>query len=557
MSNKELAELIFPEIKDTIEDLEKRFPNRDLPSGAEVTRFAPSPTGFLHTGSLFTAFLGQKVAKQTGGIFYVRLEDTDQKREISGTGLELLEQLAKFGVVPDEGYLGSFEKGNYGPYAQSKRADIYKTVIKQMVIDGKAYPCFCSSEKLSEMRALQEANKELTGYYGHYATCAHLSTEEMIAKVKAGEPFVMRFRSPGNHNNMITVKDLVRGELTISENSQHTVILKSDGLPTYHFAHVVDDHFMKTTIVSRGEEWISSLPLHVQMFDALGWKAPNYAHLPVINKLENGNKRKLSKRKDPEAAVSYFLDLGYPPEALLTYLLSIANSNFEEWWVNNKTTPLANFDFNFAKMSLDGALFDLEKVNFFAREFYATLSATQMVERIVKFLSQKEENAPIIQLIQNDIDKFTKIMNIEREKENPRKDYMYLEQVWPSVSFFYDELYFPMFEEKRNEAFNENIAKDVARSVLLAMKKDMRYGVTNEEWFDSMKRVAQANQFALSKKDLKVEGAKFNGMVSDVAEILRITLTGSKKSPNLHDVIEILGQEEVNKRIDFVLAKFF
>jgi len=554
MSYIDLAELIFPEIQTTITDLEKRYPARNLKPGAEVLRFAPSPTGFLHTGSLFTAFLGQKIARQTEGVFYVRLEDTDQKREISGTGVELLDQLAKFSVFPNEGYLGNHESGNYGPYEQSKRADIYKTVIKQMIKDNLAYPCFCSTTTLQEMRALQESNKEVTGYYGHYATCSHLSVEQMIAKIKNGQPFVIRFRSSGNHSNMIKVQDLVRGELELSENDQHIVILKSDGLPTYHFAHVVDDHFMRTTIVSRGEEWISSLPLHVQMFAALKWQAPKYAHLPVINKLENGNKRKLSKRKDPEAAVSYFLNLGYPPEALLTYLLSIANSNFEEWWVDNKKSSLDNFVFNFNKMSLDGALFDLEKVNFFAREFFAVLTAEEMSQRVLDYLNSMKTDTKIIKLLTNDHQKFVKIMNIEREKDNPRKDYAYLEQVWPSIAFFYEPFYLEMFELKQNDTFNVNLLPEVIRNVLNSLINDMQYAQTNEEWFESIKAIALNNNFAASKKDIKQNPDKYYGTVADVAEILRISLTGSKKSPNLFDVITILGKQEVTKRLNFMIA---
>lgn len=555
MSLAKLANLIFPEIQTTIDDLEKRFPNRNLPSEAEVLRFAPSPTGFLHTGSLFTAFLGQKYAKQTSGIFFVRLEDTDQKREISGTGLELLEQLAKFGVIPDEGYLGDHESGAYGPYTQSNRADIYKTVIKQMIIDNLAYPCFCSTDKLQEMRHLQEANKELTGYYGHYATCSHLSVDEMIAKIKRGEPYVMRFRSPGDHNRMIRVNDLVRGQLDLSENDQHIVILKSDGLPTYHFAHLVDDHFMRTTLVSRGEEWISSLPLHVQLFASLHWEAPKYAHFPVINKLENGNKRKLSKRKDPEAAVTYFLDLGYPPEALLTYLLSIANSNFEEWWVNHKTTSLDAFEFNFGKMSLDGALFDLEKVNFFAREFFATLTAKEMTTRVIEFYQASGKHEAQLKLIHGDLAKFTAMMNIEREQENPRKDYVYLAQVWPSIAFFYEEEHHKCFIEGLHDPFNPQFSKSQIIEVLNSLKNQMAYHTTNEVWFESLKAIGQAHHFAPSKKELKQNPTQFVGTVADVAEMLRITITGAKKSPNLHDVVDILGPHIVNQRIDFVIEK--
>ncbi len=554
MSHKQLAQLIFPNINITIADLEIQFPKRQLADEAEVLRFAPSPTGFLHTGSLFTAFIGQKVARQTGGVFFVRLEDTDQKREISGTGEQLLEQLSAFDVVPHEGYLGDHESGQYGPYSQSQRATIYHTVIKQMIEEDLAYPCFCSTEKLQEMRALQETNKELTGYYGHYATCSHLSVEDMIEKVKLGIPYVIRFRSRGNHNHTVRVSDLVRGDLELAENDQHIVILKSDGLPTYHFAHIVDDHLMHTTIVSRGEEWISSLPLHVQMFDALKWKAPRYAHLPVINKLDNGNKRKLSKRKDPEAAVSYFLNLGYPPEGLLTYLLSIANSNFEEWWMEHKSSPLDEFEFTFAKMSLDGALFDLEKVNFFSREFFATLSAEQMAERVVSFLSQDKNNNDKLASIKASYPQFVAMMNIEREQENPRKDYTYLAQVWSSIAFFFSNYYLQMFASGSVDAFNPNLDSTVVRALLHDLQTMMVYGSTNEAWFASLKAIASKNHFALNKKEFKQNPQQFNGMVADVAEILRIALTGSKKSPNLHNVVNILGQEEVNKRLNFILA---
>ena len=318
ITNKQLADLIFPNIKETVDDLEKRYPPRDLPEGAEVTRFAPSPTGFLHTGSLFTSMICRKVATQSNGVFYIRLEDTDTKREIAGSGEQLLDQLHIFDINPDEGYLGNGEKGQYGPYIQSKRASIYCVVIKHLLEQGKAYPCFCTSEDLEALRSEQEKQKLNPGYYGEFAKCRNLTNEEKYERIKNGERFVIRFRSSGNHENKIKVSDLVRGEFEIAENDQDVVIYKSDGLPTYHFAHVVDDHFMRTTTVIRGEEWVASLPIHVELFAALGWQAPRYAHLPVIMKIdeETGNKRKLSKRKDREAAVSYFIEDGYLPKAL-------------------------------------------------------------------------------------------------------------------------------------------------------------------------------------------------------------------------------------------------
>ena len=403
VTNKELAELIFPEIKETIEDLEKRYPERDLPNGAEVTRFAPSPTGFLHTGSLFTSLICHKVAKDTNGVFYVRLEDTDTKREIQGSGEQLLQQLHLFNIDPDEGYLGNSEKGNYGPYVQSKRADIYKVVIKYLLEQGLAYPCFCSQEELEDIRKEQEKKKDNPGYYGEYAKCRYLTNEQRKEKILNGEPFVIRFKSSGDHTNKVAVTDLVHGDFEIAQNDLDIVIYKSDGLPTYHFAHVCDDHFMRTTTVIRGEEWIASLPIHVELFAALGWKAPKYAHLPVIMKIgENGNKRKLSKRLDNEAAVSYFLKDGYPSEALVMYLMTIANSNFEEWIFEHHFENMDEFKFSFDKMSLEGALFDMGKVNFFSKEILGKKNKYE-IRDMAKAYSQ-EFNPELYSLICRDED---------------------------------------------------------------------------------------------------------------------------------------------------------
>ena len=356
ISNKELADLIFPEVHETIQDLEKRYPERNLPEGAEVTRFAPSPTGFLHTGSLFTAMVCRKVASQSGGVFYIRLEDTDTKREIAGSGEQLLTQLKLFNVVPDEGYLATHEEGNYGPYTQSKRADIYKVCIKHLIEQGRAYPDFCTPQELEEIRKKQEEQKLIPGYYGEFARDRFLTNEERVQKIKDGLPYVIRFKSNGDHLNKIHVHDLVRGDFEIAQNDQDIVILKGDGLPTYHFAHAVDDHFMRTTTVMRGEEWMPSLPIHIELFETLGFKKPNYAHLPVIMKVgEEGHRRKLSKRLDSEAAVSFFLEDGYPSEALIVYLMTIANSNFEEWLFEHDFRNIEEFKFSFDKMSLDCA----------------------------------------------------------------------------------------------------------------------------------------------------------------------------------------------------------
>ena len=357
---KKIADLIFPNINQTVKDLEDKYPHRELPKGAIVTRFAPSPTGFLHTGSLFTALVSYRFAKQTNGVFYVRLEDTDQKREIKGSGEKVLEQLHTFGIVPDESYLN--HDSIYGPYIQSQRRAIYHTVIKEMLVSGDAYPCFCSHEELAEIRKHQEETKQLPGYYKEFAKCRYLSDEDVIKRIQEGKPFVIRFKSQGSVDGRVQFNDAIRGTIEFPENILDIVIMKSDGLPTYHFAHVVDDHFMGTTHVTRGEEWMSSTPIHIELFDRLRWEKPVYAHLPVIMKLDNGKRRKLSKRKDEEASVDFFLEKGYPIEGFIEYLMTLANSNFEEWRLKHPNDDSDKFTLAFDKMSLDGALFDIEKI---------------------------------------------------------------------------------------------------------------------------------------------------------------------------------------------------
>ena len=550
MTNKELANLIFPEVKETIEDLEKRYPKRNLPEGAEVTRFAPSPTGFLHTGSLFTSMICHKVAKQSHGVFYVRLEDTDTKRGIAGSGEQLLSQLKIFGIEPDEGYLGDSEKGNYGPYVQSARADIYRIVIKHLLEEGRAYPCFCSAEEIDEIRKKQEAQKLLPGYYGEFAKCRHLTTDEAAERIKRGDPFVIRFKSNGNHDHKVQAHDLVRGDFEIMENDQDIVIYKSDGLPTYHFAHACDDHFMRTTTVIRGEEWIASLPIHIDLFNTLGWEAPRYAHLPVICKLDEvGHKRKLSKRLDSEAAVSYFLEDGYPPEALIMYLMTIANSNFEEWILNNKFEHMEDFVLTFNKISSEGALFDMGKVNFFAREILVKFNKDQIYE-LAKAYGEKY-NLELLELINRDPDYFKAIMNIEREKENPRKDYEKFGNVAELIGFFYEDRYEKLLEKgfEYNTKFNN---EDIIE-VLSALRDKLSLDQDEQSWFNNMKEIGATLGFAGNKKEFKENPESFKGMVGDVAEILRITLTGRKNSPNLYYVMQILGKERCDARINKVI----
>ena len=543
---EDLANYIFPEIKETIADLEAKYPARKLPEGAEVTRFAPSPTGFLHLGSLFTSLVAHKVAKDTGGVFYLRLEDTDTKREVEGSGDELVRQLAYFGIDPKEGYLGH-DVGDYGPYKQSERAYIYKVCIKELMKKGRAYPCFCSAEQLEETRQIQEAMKEIPGYYGDYAICRTNTPDEAIERIEAGEPYVIRFKSIGNHNNKITFHDEVRGDISIAENDMDIVILKSDGLPTYHFAHAVDDHFMHTTTVIRGEEWISSAPIHIELFETLGFKRPRYAHLPVIMKLDNGNKRKLSKRKDPEASVSHFIEEGFPKEALLVYLMSIANSNFEEWTAQNHSYNLDDFKFSFEKMSLDGVLFDQDKLNFFSKEIIAQMSAEEVYNRVLEWATGEFKERLITY-------KETSIaaLNIERGGEKARKDYACYKDVYPIISLFYKEDNEKEFNENGIQ-FNANISKDVIKDVLEDFIKSNDYSLGNDVWFSTVKELGARHKFAESGKIYKQNPEAYVGHVGDVAEIIRLAVTNRKNSPNLHDVLVILRKEEVDRRIERAL----
>jgi glutamyl-tRNA synthetase len=552
VTNKEIAELIFPEVKGTIEDLEKRYPKRNLPNGAEVTRFAPSPTGFLHTGSLFTSLICHKVARDSNGVFYVRLEDTDTKREIQGSGEQLLEQLHLFSIDPDEGYLGNKQVGNYGPYIQSQRADIYKVVIKYLLEQGLAYPCFCSESELADIRKEQEAKKENPGYYGKYAKCAFLTNEERKERILRGDSYVIRYRSSGDHINKVVASDLIHGDFEIAENDLDIVIFKSDGLPTYHFAHVVDDHFMRTTTVIRGGEWIASLPIHIQLFKSLGWEAPKYAHLPVIMKIgENGNKRKLSKRLDNEAAVSFFLEDGYPSEALVMYLMTIANSNFEEWIFEHHFEHMEEFKFSFDKMSLEGALFDMGKVNFFSKEILGKKTKYEIRDMAKSYASLY--NHQLLDLINRDEEYFMDIMNIEREKENPRKDYEKFGDLYNRISFFYNDLYDE--EAKNGLTYNEKFSNDVIKEVLVNIRDFLSINQDEQSWFNNMKEIGEKLGFAPNGKTYKQNPDQYKGMVGDIAEMIRITLTTRKNSPNLYYVMQILKKDECDRRFNSVISK--
>lgn len=548
---KDLANLIYPDIHWTIEDLEQKFPKRNLPEGAKVIRFAPSPTGFLHTGSLFASLVGCYFAHQSKGIFYIRLEDTDTKREIEGSGAALVEQLKEFDIIPDEGYISDTEQiGKYGPYKQSERSEIYNTCIKHLIEMGRAYPCFCSSEELQELRKEQEARKEIPGYYGKYAKYRDFPIEDAMAKIKAGAPYIIRFKSMGNHENKIAFHDEIKGDIELTENDQDIVICKSDGLPTYHFAHLVDDHFMRTTHVTRGEEWLPSLPIHIELFDIIGFERPKYAHIPNVMKVdENGTRRKLSKRKDAEAAVSYFLEQGYPKYGFIEYLLTIANSNYEAWRDANLDKDYKDFPLTFEKMAVEGALFDIAKVANISKERMAYKKAKDLAEEAKEWAKVYDVN--FYNHILQDEDLFVSILNIEREKEKPRKDYAKYSDIFPIISFFYKDVYDAI--DKKLLEWNPEISKEDIKAVLQDYYNTLDLSLDEEAWFSSIKELAIRHGFADNVKLWKKNKEAYKGHVGDVSEFLRIALSGKKNSPNLYYVIQILGEKEVKERLEVVL----
>jgi glutamyl-tRNA synthetase len=543
---KVIAETIFPNIHRSINDLEIEYPKRDLPDGAIVTRFAPSPTGFLHTGSLFTSLVSYRFAKQTNGVFFLRLEDTDQKREIEGSGDKVIEQLKTFGIVPDESYLD--DETPYGPLVQSQRKEIYHTVIKSMIESGDAYPCFCSHEDLADIRKYQEENKLLPGYYGEFATCRHLGDEEVLRRIQNGDSYVIRFKSHGKEDGRISFDDAIRGTIEFPENILDIVIMKTDGLPTYHFAHVVDDHLMRTTHVTRGEEWMSSAPIHLEIFNRLGWVSPIYAHFPVIMKLDDGNRRKLSKRKDEEASVDYFLEKGYPIEGFLEYLMTLANSNFEEWRIANPEKDIYDFDLSFNKMSLDGALFDIEKIKSISKNVLSKMDKKTFTDRALDYALKYEQK--LADIIQKDRDYFESIINIGREQKKPRKDYEKYSDVFDIVSFMYDQYYEELIKHiSFDERFNTSLIIDILNEYIQETGLDL----DQNEWFEKMKNKAVKRGFAARPKDYKKNPDEYIGHVGEYAEIIRIAACGKANTPNFYDILQILGESRVIARIEFAL----
>ncbi len=546
LDNNLLAELLFPDVKDSIEDLEERYPERALPEGARVTRFAPSPTGYLHIGAFYTALVNLLTAKASGGTAYLRIEDTDKKREIDDGVSAIINGFKKLGVEFSEGVTGfGTESGDYGPYTQSKRVGIYHTVAKELVKKGLAYPCFCTAEELSALREQEEKDGALiTGYFGKYAKCRNLSFEEIKEKLEKNEPYVLRFRSFGDENRRIVFDDMIRGKIEMPENVIDEVLLKSDGIPTYHFAHVCDDHFMRTTHVIRAEEWLSSVPKHIALFKACGFKVPKYAHVSQVMKLDedDGNKRKISKRKDPEAAVSYFFEAGVPKESITEYLLTLINSNFEDWRRANPKASAFDFPFNLKKMSSSGCLFDLVKLADVSKNVISVMDADTVYSYISEWA--KEYDPEFYEIFTKDPERSREIVNIDRENPKPRKDIAKWSEVKDYFSYMFNEYYTPAFE------LPENISKDDAAAILKKYRDVYDASDGKDEWFNKLKNICEPLGFTPNVKEYKKSPDSFKGHVGDISTVVRLAVTSRRNTPDLCSIMRLLGKEEALRRID-------
>ncbi len=546
MDYKDLANLIFPDAKE-ISYYEEKYPERNLPEGAVVTRFAPSPTGFVHIGGLYQALVARTIAEKTGGVFFLRVEDTDQKREVENGVTGIVNSLKDFDMAPDEGMISDTEEmGNYGPYKQSLRKDIYQAYAKYMIVQGKAYPCFCTPEDLDEIRQKQEAAKLRTGYYGVWAKCRNLSVEEMAEKIKAGEPYIIRFKSPGREDRKIKHKDVIKGNVDFPENDQDIVIIKADGLPTYHFAHAVDDHLMHTTHVIRSDEWLSSVPLHLQLFHELGFKAPKYAHISPIMKNDNGGKRKLSKRKDPEAAVSYYKEQGIPADAVKEYLLNIANSTFENWRRANPDKPMEEFDFQLNKMSVSGALFDMVKLLDIGKTVISKMTAEAVYEKALEWA--KEYDSELEALLQ-DKEYALKVFGIERGNKKPRKDIAKWSDVKENIDYMYDsEFYNKVQEYPYQPAISDK--EDISKILDLYIEKYYDENDDKQAWFDKIKALAVEMGYAGEVKEFKANPGMYKAHVGDVSTVLRVALTSRTNTPDMYEIMQVLGKNRIAKRFE-------
>ena len=548
-SNAAIADLLYPHVTKTPDDFEQQYPPRHLPEGAFVTRFAPSPTGFVHIGGIYASLISRTLAEQSGGVFFLRIEDTDQKREIKGGSAKIIETLHAFGVPPMEGAVAvNNEEGVYGPYTQSHRTEIYHAYAKWLVAHDLAYPCFCTEEELAAIAAEQEKRQIKKGYYGEWAKSRHLSVAEITANLAAKKPWVLRVKAQAE-SKPLHVKDLVRGELELESNSLDMVLIKSNGIPTYHFAHVVDDHLMRTTHVTRGEEWLSSLPLHLQLFQMFGFRAPKFMHFSHIGKKEGDSVRKLSKRHDPEAAMSYYTEQGYPPAAILEYLMSLANPNFLDWRRNNPRLPLIDFKFDPKKLGKSIAIFDQPKLDFISRDIIARLPATEVYAHLMTWAAQFD--TAFHSLLTTHKEYATRILNIEREKQQPRKDFATWHDFKDKIAYFFEEL---LPDGQLHFTFPAELTPDDAKAFLTLVQQQYRPELTKDEWLALMRDLAEQVGFAPDLKIYKTDPTKYKGQFGQIIGALRVALTGHTNTPDLYEIMQVMGIERVMRRLSLVIA---
>jgi len=547
MTNKDLADLIFPNITKTIEDYEKIYPERDLPEGAKVVRFAPSPTGFMHIGNMMSATINYVLAKNSGGVFMVRNEDTDQARTVEGAVDFIHKTLKHYGIYPDEYEYEGKIVGNYGPYIQSERMEIYHTFVKHLILIGRAYPCFMSKEEVDEIRENQARGKKRIGIYGRYARFRNLPIEEAIEKIKNGEKFVIRFKSEGDFDEKFIFEEMNKGKMEFPENDLDFPIMKSeDLLPTYHFAHLVDDHLMRTTHVVRGEEWISSVPIHYELFKTFGFKMPKYIHNSLILKKDGDTIRKISKRKDPEALMNYYEEKGYPALAVIEAVMTIANSNYEEWRNGHPDAPFYEFEFNPRKMSSSGALFDLDKLDNISKNIISKMSKDELYDELYKWASVYDKE--FADIISSDVDYTKSILNIEREQKKPRKDFAHYSEIKDKIWYMFSSLWensskAPLFQTINDKSKIKEMAEDYF---------DNFYDEEDDKdtWFGKVKDFAEKYGFAREVKEYKENPDNYKGHVGDVSTMLRILVTHESMTPDLYEIMHILGKKEMQNRID-------
>lgn len=552
MSFEKLAEMIFGNVEHTTEYYVEKYPKRNLKEGARVTRYAPSPTGFQHIGGVFSALINERIASQSGGVFYLRIEDTDQKREVEGAIEDTIATMHNFGLDFSEGMTGQdSSKGEYGPYKQSERADIYNTFAKDLLLKGLAYPDFCTPEELAELRERQMANKITPGYYGEYAKFRNITEEEALSRIENGEKYIIRLKSPGNPEKRIEFHDLIKGDISFPENNQDVVLIKGDGLPTYHFAHAIDDYLMRTTDVIRGEEWLSSLPIHVQLFEVLGFEAPRYAHIPVIMKQDGGSKRKLSKRKDAEAAVSYYKEVGFPVVSVIEYLLNIVNSTYEEWRAENPKVDYHEFEVHLEKMGKSGALFDLVKLNDVAKDCIAAMKAEDVYNQYIAWAKEFDEE--MYKLVSSNEAMAKEIFNIDKEGPKPRKDFAKWDEVKTKIFYFFDELFHK--ETAEQIELPKGMTLEAAKEVVETYKKEFNFNVESQEaWFEDLKEIGIRLGYCANRKDFKANPDQYKGMISDVAGAVRAALTHRTNSPDIYTIMQIIGEENTISRFEKFLS---